>query len=385
MAKTMDVIVLGLGGMGSAAACQLALRGHRVVGFEQFTTPHNKGASHGATRVIRQSYFESPAYVPLLLRAYELWRDLERATERDLLNTCGGLMTGRPDSEVVAGSRRSAETHGLPHEMLDAREINRRYPAFQLPAGAVGLFEANAGFLHTEASVKAHLDRAAELGAELHFETPALGWSATANGVEVRTASGRYQAEKLVITAGAWTSKVLADLGLPLEVERQVLYWLQPTGGVEPFRLGHFPIFIHQASAGLLPYGFPSLDGPEGGVKVALYRAPIASICTPDTVDREIHPAEIEIMRNTIAEIIPSLRGTYLKGATCLYTNTPDKHFILDTHPAHPRVCIGGGFSGHGFKFCSVVGEVLAELAESGKSRLDLSPFRLGRLRTGGP
>jgi glycine/D-amino acid oxidase-like deaminating enzyme len=196
----------------------------------------------------------------------------------------------------------------------------------------------------------------------------------------VRSSRGEYKADRLVITAGPWASQVLASLRLPLEVERQVLYWLEPSGGLEPFLSGRFPIFIFEAADGLLPYGFPAIDGPGGGVKVALYRAPITSVCTPATIDRRINDEEIAAMRQAIAQIIPSLDGKFLKGATCMYTNTPDKNFILDTHPTHLQVSIAAGFSGHGFKFCSVIGEIMADLAETGQTRHDLGPFRLARL-----
>jgi sarcosine oxidase len=379
MAGKLDVIVLGLGGMGSAAACHLAARGHRVLGLEQFTSPHDRGSSHGETRVIRQAYFESPAYVPLLLRAYELWRELERATGRTLLNLCGGLMLGPPGSDVVAGSTRSAVEHGLPHELLDARGIQGRFPPFRPPQGTAGLFEKNAGFIFTEAAVQAHLDRARQLGAQLQFEEEVLGWEPTSHGVRTRSSRGRYEAQRLVITAGPWTAQVLSDLRLPLEVERQVLYWFEPKGDVEPFLPGRFPIFIFEAANGLLPYGVPAVDGAAGGVKVSLYRSPQAQLCTPATVRRTISMEEIERMREEIGGLIPALAGKFVKGATCLYTNTPDRHFILDAHPGLPQVSLAAGFSGHGYKFCSVVGEILADLAEDGRTRHDLSPFRLSR------
>ena len=365
--------------MGSAAACHLAARGHRVVGLEQFTSPHDRGSSHGHTRVIRQSYFESPAYVPMLLRAYELWRELERATRQNLLHLCGGLMMGLEGSAVVTGSKASAVQHGLPHEMLDTRGIRRRFPALRPPAGTVALFEQNAGYVLAEASVKAHLDRARELGAQLHFEEQVLGWEADGTDVRVRTRSVEYRADRLVIAAGPWAGGVLAGMRLSLEVDRQVLYWFQPSGGVELFQRGRFPIFILERADGLLPYGFPAIDGPSGGVKVALYRAPIQSVCTPNTIVLAISDVEIEAMRQIIRETIPSLDGECLKAVTCMYTNTPDKHFILDIHPAFSQVSIAAGFSGHGFKFCSVVGEIMADLAEAGRSRHDLSPFRLKR------
>jgi sarcosine oxidase len=379
VAAELKIIVLGLGGMGSAAAYYLAARGHRVLGLEQFTSPHDRGSSHGHTRVIRQSYFESPAYVPMLLRAYELWRELEIAADANLLHLCGGLMMGPANSAVVTGSRASAEQHGLPHEMLDAKEIHRRFPAMQPPAGTVALFEQNAGFLLTEASVKAHLDRARDLGARLHFEEEVIGWEANGNGVRVRTRRDEYHADRLVVTAGPWSDEVLADLRLPLEVERQVLYWFQPSGGGELFEPDRFPIFILERTDGLLPYGFPAIDGPTGGVKVALYRAPIQSICAPATIDRIVTDAEISVMREIVKELTPSLDSNCLKAVTCMYTNTPDKNFILDIHPAFPQVSIAAGFSGHGFKFCSVVGEIMADLAESGQTRHDLGPFRIKR------
>ncbi len=380
MPEKLDVIVLGLGGMGSAAACQLAARGHRVLGLEQFTSPHDRGSSHGQTRVIRQAYFESPTYVPLLFRAYELWRDLEHATKQKFLNLCGGLMMGAPGSAVVEGSTRSAVQHGLSHELLDTKEIRRRFPPIHPPAGTVGLFERNAGFIFPEASVKAHLDRARQLGARLQFEENVLGWEAVGDGVRVRTSRGEYEAQRLVITAGAWTGEVLSDLRLSLEVERAVLYWFEPTEGIEPFLPGRFPIFIAEDKDGLLPYGIPAVDGPAGGVKVSFYHAPNpVTADSPVAIQRVVTNEEAEVMREHIARLLPSLGGRLVRSVTCMYTNTPDKHFIIDLHPAHPQVSIAAGFSGHGYKFCSVVGEILADLAESGRTRHDLSPFRLAR------
>jgi sarcosine oxidase len=375
-----DVIVIGLGGMGSATAYQLALRQKRVLGLEQFTASHNKGASHGKTRVIRQSYYEDPAYVPLLLRAYELWRQIECETKADLLREVGGLMMGPPEGAVVAGSLRSAQHHGLPHEILDARELRRRFPVLRPESETIALFEKKAGFVRPEASVQAHLDRAAGLGAELHFEETVVAWEPKGDGVRVRTDQGQYDADRLVISPGPWAPKVLAGLGLPLVVERQVLYWFDPIGGVEPFLPNRFPIFIWEAEGGATPYGFPALDGPQGGVKIAFYRAPLEEPCDPDTVDRNVREQEINLMRKAIASRIPALNGRFLSGATCLYTNTPDKNFIITTHPECPQVSIACGFSGHGFKFCSVVGEIMADLALTGQTRHDIGLFQLGRL-----
>jgi sarcosine oxidase len=279
-----DVIVLGLGGMGSAAAYHLAARGQRVLGLEQFSPPHDRGSSHGRTRVIRQAYFEHPAYVPLLLRAYEHWKLLEQVTDQQLLLLPGGLMMGSPNSEVVSGSITSARQHGLPHEVLDVTDIRRRVPQFRIRDDTVGVFEAAAGLVFCERAVSAHLDAASRAGAVLQFNEPVLGWHATADGsgVTVTTARGRYSATQLVITPGPWAPQLLSDLGIPLLVERQVLFWFQPPGGVDAFTPNRFPIYIWQRDDGATPYGFPSLDGTAGGVKIAFYRKAVSEPCTPE-------------------------------------------------------------------------------------------------------
>jgi len=380
-----DVIVLGLGGMGSAAAAHLAARGNRVLGLEQFTAPHDRGSSHGHTRVIRQAYFEHPAYVPLLLRAYELWRELEQVTGRQLLLLPGGLMMGAPGSGVVAGSLRSARQYGLPHDELDAREIRRRFPQFQVADDTVALFERAAGLVFCERAVGAHLEWAARAGAELRFEEPVLAWRATpGGGVTVTTTKGSYAAAQLIITPGPWAPELLADLGVPLVVERQVLFWFHPPGGVAPFLPERFPVYIWEHPSGATPYGFPAVDGDAGGVKIACYRKTIPEPCTPETVDRRIREDDVASMRTAMRGLLPLLDGPLLKAATCLYTLTPDLNFVIGTHPAHPQVQIAAGFSGHGFKFCSVVGELLADLAISGRTRHDLGLFAPERFRTDG-
>lgn len=371
-----DVIVIGLGGMGSAAACQLAQRGQRVLGLEQFSPPHDQGSSHGRTRVIRQAYFEHPAYVPLLLRAYELWRDLERKSGSELLLLPGGLMLGAPDSEVVSGSIRSAREHNLPHEILDANEIRRRYPMFQISDDTIALFEEAAGLVYCERAVKAHLQVAERVGAELHFFESVIQWEVNTDGsVTVKTAEGIYTAGQLVIAPGAWAPHLLKSLGIPLVVERQVLFWFQPPAGTAAFAPDRFPIYIWQPRHGPPPYGFPSVDGPIGGVKISYHGKPSREICTPDSVDRSIRPDDIAEMRAAIREFLPSLDGELVHATTCMYTLTPDQHFVIGAHPEYPQVKIAAGFSGHGFKFCSVIGEVLADLVIEGKSRLDIGLF----------
>jgi sarcosine oxidase len=377
---SFDVIVLGLGGMGSAAAYHLAGRGKRVLGIEQFTAPHDKGSSHGKTRVIRQAYLEGPAYVPLVLRAYELWRQLERETGRKLLFEVGGLMLGSPDSRVVQGSTRSAQQYRLEHEILDANEIRKRFPPIHPDADTVALYEKHAGYLRCEECVRAHLDQAAALGATLQFEENVTAWEPTQGGVRVRTSRGNYEAERLVITPGPWAPQVLAELNLPLVVDRQVLYWFDPIGGIEAFLPDRFPIYVWELPDGSIPYGFPAVDGPNRGVKVAFAYAPRQQVCTPETIERRVHEREIEEMRRAVVEQIPALNARCLDAVTCMYTRTPDHHFIITRHPEHPQVSIACGFSGHGFKFCSVVGEILADLATSGETRHDIGLFRLDRL-----
>ena len=376
-----DTIVIGLGGMGSAAAYHLARRRKRVLGLEQFTPAHDKGASHGKTRVTRQAYYEDPAYVPLLVRAHELWYQIEKETGSSVLSEVGGLMIGRPETAVVSGSIRSARQYGLGHEILDAAEIRRRYPVLAPRPDEIALFERKAGFLRPEAAVQAHLDGATLHGAELHFGERVIAWEQSGSRVRVRTNQGEYEAAHVVISPGPWAPAVLAELGLPLVVERQVLYWFDPIGGVEPFLPDRFPIFIWEAEDAATPYGFPAIDGPNGGVKIAYYRAPQEETCSPETIERSIRESEVASMREAIAERIPALNSRFLAGVTCMYTNTPDKNFVIASHPACPQVSIACGFSGHGFKFCSVVGEILADLATTGETRHDISLFRPQRFR----
>jgi sarcosine oxidase len=371
-------IVAGLGGMGSATAYQLAGRGKRVLGLERFSPTHDKGSSHGRSRIIRQAYFEDPAYVPLLFRAYELWEQLERETGQELMTLTGGLMIGRREGELVSGSVRSAKAHGLPYELLDAGEVKDRFPPFSLDSETVALYEEKAGFVRPEESVKAHLDRAVALGADLRFEEPVLSWEASGEGVRVVTPRGSYEAERLVISPGAWAPQLLADLRVPLEVERQVMYWFEPTSGLEPFLPDRFPIFIWEPDDGNVFYGVPDQDGGRG-VKASFYRAGGVP-CSPETLDREVHDKEVEFIRSYLAEHVPDLAGRCVEAKACMYTNTPDLHFVISFHPDHPQVVIACGFSGHGYKFCSVVGEILTDLATEGSTDQPIDLFSPARL-----
>jgi sarcosine oxidase len=380
MPKCFDVIVLGLGGMGSAAAYHLAARGKRVLGIDQFTPPHDKGSSHGQSRVIRQAYFEDPAYVPLLLRTYELWRHLEGDAGRSLLTITGGLMLGTTESAVVSGSLRSAREHGLAHELLDAMEIRRRFPQFAPEPDTVALFEKSAGFVRPEEAVRTHLALALKNNATLQFEERVVSWKTRNDSVDVTTSRGTYEAGQFVICAGPWLSNVAADLRLPLQLERQVQFWFEPAGGIEPFLPERFPIWLWETNDGTHSYGLPAIDGPSSGVKVSMHHGGKNSCCTPATIDRTVATDEIETARQVITKRLPALSGRCLQAVTCMYTNSPDGHFIIDRHPEHSNVLIVSPCSGHGFKFCPVVGEIVADFVERGESRHNIELFGLKRL-----
>jgi sarcosine oxidase len=371
--SSYDVIVVGLGGMGSAAAYHLAARGQRVLGLERHTPAHDKGSSHGGSRITRQSYFEDPAYVPLLLRSYELWDQLGRDSGEDVIRLTGGLFVGRLDSLTVGGSLRAAREWDLPHELLTSAEVPHRFPTFSLEEDEVALYEAKAGFVRPEVTVRAHLALAERAGADLHFSEPVLSWESTAGGVRVTTAEGSYDAGRLVIAPGAWAPQLLADLGVPFTIERQIMYWFQPGGGVGPYTADKHPIYIHEDAAGIQIYGFPAIDGPDGGAKVAFFRRGL--VCTPDTIDRQVHDHEIEAMRSQAGRLLPGMPTTFLDAATCMYSNTPDQHFVVAQHPEHSNVTVACGFSGHGFKFVPVVGEVVADLATTGSTAHPIGLF----------
>ena len=375
-AVTYDVIVAGIGGMGSSAALHLARRGLRVLGVERFGPAHDRGSSHGGSRIVRQAYFEDPAYVPLLLRAYELWEQLAADSDAELLTVTGGLMIGTAESRTVAGSVRSAEQWGLPHELLSAADIRRRFPTMAPQPGEVGLYEENAGFVRPEETVAAHLSLTR---ADLRFHEPMRSYEADAGGVRVTTDRGVHTAGHLVLTPGPWAPGLLADLGVPFRIERQVQHWFQPRGGVARYDPQHHPVYIWEDAAGTQVYGFPAIDGPDGGAKIAFFRR--GTPTDPDALDTEVHPAEIDEMARVAAARLPDLPGRHLRGEPCLYSTTPDEHFVIGRHPAHESVTVAAGFSGHGFKFVPVVGEILADLATTGATRHPIGLFDPRRFR----
>jgi sarcosine oxidase len=374
-----DVIVAGLGGMGSAAALQLASRGVNVLGLEKFGPAHARGASHGGSRIIRQSYFESPDYVPLLLRAYEMWEQLATDSGRDLITLTGGVMVGRPESRTVAGSRASAERWGLAHEILDANELRRRFPTLDPARDEIALYEQKAGFVRPEQTVQANLELAAKRGADLRFHEPMTEWRQTPDGVRVSTVKGTYTAGHLIVTPGPWAPELLADLHIPFRIERMVQFWFQPRGGVDRWTPDRHPIYVWEDAEGGQIYGFPAIDGPDGGAKIAFFRLPRPTITTPDTLDTEVHDDEIAEMIDYSGRRLPDLPGAFLRGEPCMYSTTPDEHFVIARHPASANVTVACGFSGHGFKFVPVVGEIAADLATTGATSHPIALFEPGR------
>lgn len=380
MLHDVDVIILGLGAMGSAAAYELSSRGKKVLAFERHHPAHAFGSSHGGSRIIRKTYSEHPNYVPLLSRAYELWRRLEQDDGSSLLQITGGVYIGARDGTLLKGAIRSANVHHLPHEILNAAELGCRFPALRPSSDEIGLYETEAGVLRPELAVAAFLRQAAIHGADLHFIEPISKWEVIpTGGVRVTTVNGVYEAAKLVIAPGAWGPEIFSTLRVPLVVRRHVMAWFDPIGGIEAFLPDRFPVYLWQSDPDHLFYGFPAIDGPGGGVKVAMHTG--GDLCTPNSIDRNITSADEQELREQIASRLPSLNGPLLRAASCMYTLTPDEHFVVGLHPDHPDIAIACGFSGHGFKFASVIGEVLADLIVDGRTTdaIDfLSPKRFG-------
>jgi len=373
-----DAIVIGVGGMGSAALYHLARRGARVLGLEQFDVAHDRGSSHGLSRIIRLAYYEHPSYVPLLRRSYELWRDLEHETGRQLLHITGSIDASRRDELVFAGSLRSCELHDLAHEVLSSEELSRRFPGYRLPDDIVALFQPEGGFLEPESCVRAYVDAALVHGAEVRTNVRVQGLEAGAEKVRVRTSDDELEARTVVVSAGAWTSKLLPDLGSLAVPERQVVAWFQP---LTPslFRTDDFPVFNLLVDDRRY-YGFPAHGVP--GMKIGLYHH-LGEVTDPDAQRRECDADDERPLREGVARCFPEANGPLLQMQPCMFTNSPDEHFIIDRLEPESPVVVAAGFSGHGFKFCSVVGEVLADLALEGGTRHDIGMFALSRFQDG--
>jgi sarcosine oxidase len=373
--RRFDVIVVGVGGMGSATAYYLARRGVRVLGLERFDIPHAFGSSHGETRIIRLAYYEDPSYVMLLHRSYELWRNIESRAGERLLCTTGSIDAGPPDSWVFKGSLRSCLEHDLSHEVLTGAELNERWPGYGVPHETLAVYQPEGGFLLPERCIVSYVTCAQAEGAEIHGREVVLGWEPAGDGVRVVTDHGRYEADRLVVTGGAWNYKLLPflrDLAVP---ERQVLAWLQPERP-ENFTPERFPVFNLIVDEGRF-YGFPVFGVP--GFKFGKYHH-FEEIADPDELQREPRLEDEQVLRDFAARHFPTGYGPTMALRVCLFTNSPDKHFLIDTHPGYPQVSFASACSGHGFKFASVIGEILADLAERGTTRHNIEFFRLDRL-----
>ncbi len=372
-----DVIIVGVGGMGSAAAWQLARRGRRVLALERYDIPHAMGSSHGISRIIRLPYYEHPAYVPLLRRAYALWREIEAETGEELLVITGSVDASREDDPLFQGALASARLHDIPHEILTGGQINERFPGYRLPATHRGVFQAEGGLVASERAVVAHVRAAQAHGAQIHAREQVLDWSVGPgrDGVVVTTDHGRYEAERLVIAAGAWMgdlAPVLRRIAVP---ERQVLAWLQPKRP-DLFGPDRFPVFNLQVEEGRY-YGLPVYDVP--GFKFGRYHH-LGETSSADTVRREPDAADERLLRAFASRYFPDGAGDTMALRSCMFTNTPDEHFILDHHPDHAQVVLVSPCSGHGYKFCSVIGEIVADLATGdGATAHEIGFLRLGR------
>ncbi len=376
-----DVIVAGVGGMGSATVAELAGRGARVLGLDRSSIPNDQGSSHGVNRIIRLAYAEDPRYVPLLRRAYERWRQLESRLGEPILVTTGGLDIGRPDSETVTGALTSAREHDLAHEVLEADEIHSRYPGLVVPDELMAVYQPDGGFVLSERAIAGHARLALDAGAELHGHEPVLEWEPDGGGVRVRTAVGEYRAGRLVVSAGAWVGKLLPWMARLTVPERQVLLWAG-TGRPELFTPDALPIFILDVEEGLF-YGFPEYGIPGLKIGGMHHRRQVVD---PDDWDRSvIEPEDEPVLRAALSRYLPEANGPALSLKTCMFTNTPDEHFIIDTLPGTPSVTVVSPCSGHGYKFASVIGEIAADLALDGGTDHDIEMFRIDRFGTGGP
>lgn len=371
MADHYDAIVIGVGAMGSATVYELTKRGKRVLGLEQFDIPNDQGSSHGVNRIIRLAYYEHPSYVPLLRRSYERWHELESVAGEKLLYKTGSIDTDAENGEVFAGSLESCEVHDIPHEVLTAKEANSRFPGYQLPDGHFSLFQADGGFLLSERCIVAYANAAMSLGADIHAREKVTGWEFTASGdVEVTTDRGKYGAESLVVTAGAWSEKIVPGLTKLAVAERQVLAWLQPEQP-EIFSPERFPVFNAMFEEGRY-YGFPVFGIP--GFKIGRYHH-LDEQTDADEVSREITEQDETVLRSAVERYFPSANGAVMTMKSCMFTNSPDEHFIIGVVPDSPQVSFAAGFSGHGFKFASVIGEIMTDLATDQHTRHDISMF----------
>lgn len=387
-----DVVVIGLGAMGSATTFQLAKRGVKVIGIDRFSPPHVIGSTHGDTRITRQAIGEGKAYVPLVLRSHQLWREIEAESGADLFTACGGLILA---AEPVVNNHQddttdfftetvsAAQTYGIEHEILSTEETHARFPQFRFSTEHRGYYEPGAGFVRPEAAVGAQLDLATRFGADIRCEERVVQIEASNSGVTIHTDKNRYYAGQVIVTAGPWISQIAGsdDIARLCDVYRQALHWFEIAESPEIFGPDQMPVFIWKFGTGSEDdfYGFPAVDGPTGGLKVATGQ--FTNTTDPENLDRAVQPEESRTMFNRYIDGRLPLRPAVVKTARCLYTATPDHDFIIDRHPEHQNILLASPCSGHGFKHSAAIGESLAQLAIDGRSKIDLSPFALGRFR----
>ena len=360
--------------MGSATVYHLARRGWKVLGLERYGIPHEMGASHGYSRMIRYTLQEHPNYVPMVRRAYELWHELENSSGEPLVVTTGSVRAGPPDSHFFKNAQEACDAHDIPYEILTASEINKKFPGYQFPDEIYSIFQSDGGFLLPERCILNHVRAAKESGAEIHSQETVLKWEPQNDEVEVQTDCGVYTARRLIITAGAWAGKLVPSVTEHAIPERQVLGWFEPQKP-ELFQPASFPVFGILAEEGRY-YGFPTYSVP--GFKIGRSHH-LQQNVDPDKMDREVHAEDEQVLRQAVSRYFPQAAGRLLESKTCIYTNTPDEHFMIGILPNTPQVSIAAGFSGHGFKFASVVGEIMADLAQYGETSHDISLFKLDR------
>ena len=375
MARSYDTIVVGLGGMGSAAAYHLSSRGQRVLGLERFQLGHDRGSSHGETRIIRLAYFEGSAYVPIVQRSYRLWQDLCAISGTALIHRTGSLEMSEAGYDFVDRSHHSCVDHDLPHEMLNATEIMERFPAFRVAPKTRAIFQPDGGYLLCEDAIQVHAKLAMANGATLNTGETVIAFEQTANGgIEVRTDRARYTAGQLVLTAGPWMSQLLPQLQTLLATFVQTIAWFAPQSP-ELFTPAAFPVFLHFSDEGEF-YGMPMHSAR--GVKVGgphFGREPI----DPDQAGRIPSARQIEVLQSFTARHLPQAAGVALHPTGCIYTKTPDEHFIIDRLPGAPQVLVVSPCSGHGYKFTPAIGEMIAELVVDGHTRQKIDQFSLAR------
>ena len=367
-----DVVVCGLGAMGTAAAHHLARRGKRVLGIERYFPGHDRGSSHGRTRIIRLGYFEHPSYVPLLRHAYGLWRELERAAGRELLHVTGIAEIGPPDGALVKGTLSSARLHDLPHEVIAAPELMRRLPAFRVPSDYVAVLQPGGGMLEAEGVVAAQLALATAAGAHIRNGEQVRAVEPRAGYVRIVTDRGNVDAGAAIITVGPWLPSLLPAFGVPLRVTREVMVWFAPTDA-QLFSPGSIPVFIIESRHGM-HYGIPPRWDLQAGIKIAKHHHRNETV-DPNAYDRTVSADDEALIRAALAEHIPGANGRLVAAKTCLYTMTPDGDFLIDWLPGASNVIVASPCSGHGFKFAPVIGEILADLTTTGATPHDIARF----------